>query len=113
MKKAQTFQEEYSAEALHFPDPKPEDLAHYIALANLVPPEPHLPRLNTGLGLRYVGELRSVDMSSIDISERRENELFDQMMSQLQNFPQHVRDYFESFAAEVGKFNAIERYEQI
>src|SRR5205814_618287 len=57
--------------------------------------------------------LRSVDMSSIDISERRENELFDQMMSQLQNFPQHVRDYFESFAAEVGKFNAIERYEQI
>ncbi len=113
MKKVQALPGGIPIKALQLPYPESEDLAHYIALANIVPPEPHLPRLDTGPGVRYIGELRDVDMSSLDISEHRENELFDQMMSQLQDFPQHVRNYFESFAAEVGKFNAIYHYEQI
>ena len=113
MKKVQTLQGENSVEALQVPHPHVEDVAHYIVLANLVPSEPPLPRFDAGPELRYVGELHDVDMSSIDISERRTNELFGQMMLQLQNFPQSVRSYFESFAAEVGKFNAIYHYEQI
>jgi hypothetical protein len=113
MKKIQTFQEGIPAEALQVPYPPEEDLRYYLVLANMVPPEPHLPKLDTGPGVRYVGELRDVDMSSLNIRERRENELFDLMMSQLRDFPQQVREYFESFAAEVGKFNAIYHYEQI
>jgi hypothetical protein len=113
MKKVHSFQGETAEEALQVPESDTEDLAHYIALANLVPPEPHLPRLDTGAGVRYVGELRDVDMSSLDISERRTNESFEKMMSRLQNFPQQVRDYFESFAADVGKSNSIYHYEEI
>ncbi|MDQ3818836.1 MAG: hypothetical protein M3362_14325 [Acidobacteriota bacterium] len=107
------FQGSESKQALRFLKPVPEDLAHLIYLANLVPPTPPLPKLNWGPGLRFIGELRDVDMSSIPTSVLPDDELFEQIVSHLQSFPVHVREYFESLATRVGKFPAAQHYDEI
>ena len=100
-------------QALRFLKPVPEGLADYISLANIVPPEPYMRRIKDGPQVAFVGELRDVNLKSIDISERWQDEMFDLILSYLEDFPQYVRDYFVSFAAEVGKMGAIQHYREI
>jgi hypothetical protein len=113
MKNSQHLQGRTRQQALRFLKPVPEGLADYINLANIVPHEPYMRRINDSPHVSFVGELRNVDMKSIDISDRWQDETFDLILSYLKDFPDYVRDYFISFAAEVGKMGAIQHYEEI
>src|SRR5947209_135419 len=113
MKNDQHLQGRTSQQALRFLKPAPEGLARYIHLANIVPPEPYMQRMEDGSRLSFVGELRNVDLTALDISDRWQDETFDLIVSYLKDFPEYVRDYFISLAAEAGKIEAIQEYREI
>lgn len=113
MKNTQHLQRKAPKQALRFLKPAPEGLAHIINLANIVPPEPYMRRIDEKLQIQLVGELREVEMESVDINERWQDETFDLILSYLEDFPEYVRNYFISLAAEMGKIGAIQHYHEI